>query len=59
MLINGACLRAKIGMNDEALEILEYVFERGWGKRDWIANDPDYDGLRKDPRFQALFERFG
>jgi adenylate cyclase len=57
VLLNGACLRAKIGMLEEALEILEYVFDRGWGKRDWIANDPDYDGLRKDPRFLALFEK--
>ena len=57
VLINGACLRAKLGMNEEALAILEEVFERGWGKRDWIEHDPDYDSLRDDPRFQALLDK--
>jgi len=56
VLINGACLRAKQGKKDEALEILEFVMSRGWGKRDWIVNDPDLAGLRDDPRFQALIE---
>jgi hypothetical protein len=30
---------------------------RGWGKLDWIANDPDYDILRDDPRFQRLLTK--
>jgi hypothetical protein len=35
----------------------ERVFVRGWGKRDWIERDPDYDILRDDPRFQKLLTR--
>jgi TolB-like protein/Tfp pilus assembly protein PilF len=54
VLLNGACLRAKMGMKEEALKILEYAFAQGWGKRDWVEHDPDYDSLRDDPRFQAL-----
>jgi len=27
----------------------EQVFGRGWGKRDWVEHDPDYDFLRDDP----------
>src|SRR6185436_12458353 len=51
-LINAACLSAKAGRKDEAIGLLERVFARGWGKRDWIAHDPDYDTLRDDPRFK-------
>ena len=55
-MINAACLNSKLGRKEEALKILEDVFARGWGKRDWIENDPDYDSLRDDPRFQALLD---
>jgi serine/threonine protein kinase/tetratricopeptide (TPR) repeat protein len=57
VLINGACLRAKLGRKAEALEILERVFERGYGQRDWIERDPDYDSLRDEPRFKALLDK--
>jgi adenylate cyclase len=53
-LLNGACLFAKSGQKAEALDLLERVFARGWGKRDWVQHDPDYDILRDDPRFQRL-----
>jgi adenylate cyclase len=53
-LINAACLRAKAGLKKEALDFLERVFAKGWGKRDWIEHDPDYDTLRDDPRFKKL-----
>ena len=56
-LINGACLRAKAGHKEEALALLERAFARGWGKRDWIEHDPDYDVLRDDPRFQELLAK--
>lgn len=38
----------------EALDLIERAFARGWGKRDWLERDPDYDSLRDDPRFQRL-----
>jgi adenylate cyclase len=57
VLINGACLHAKMRQKEEALELLERVFTRGWGKRDWIEHDPDYDIMRDDPRFQKLLEK--
>jgi adenylate cyclase len=53
-LVSAACLSARAGRKDEALEYLERVFARGWGKRDWVEHDPDYDTLRDDPRFQKL-----
>ena len=57
VLTNGACLFARAGLVDEALELLERTFARGFGKRDWIEHDPDYDSLRAHPRFQAMLAR--
>lgn len=56
-LINGACLRARAGLKEEALKLLEHCFARGWGRRDWIEHDPDYDSIRDEPRFQALLSQ--
>src|SRR5205085_8210099 len=46
VLINAACLFAKDGNKEQALNTLELAFGKGFGKRDWIENDPDYDSLR-------------
>jgi adenylate cyclase len=56
-LVNAACLHAKLKNKDKAIELLERVFARGWGKRDWVEHDPDYDSLRDDPRFQKMLEK--
>jgi len=53
-LIQAACLHSRMGVKEEALRLLERVFSHGWGKRDWIEHDPDYDILCDDPRFQTL-----
>jgi serine/threonine protein kinase/Flp pilus assembly protein TadD len=57
VLLNGACLYARAGLKEEALELIEKVFGKGYGKRNWIENDPDYDSLRDEPRFQALLNK--
>jgi adenylate cyclase len=57
VIINGACLRARLGLKDEALDLLERVLTKGWGKKDWIIHDPDYDSLRSEPRFIAMLEK--
>lgn len=57
VLVNAACLHAKAGLKEEALDLLDRVFSRGWGKRDWVEHDPDYDSLRDDPRFQAMLAK--
>jgi adenylate cyclase len=53
-LINAACLHLKLQHKEEGLSLLKRVFARGWGKREWIEKDPDYDILRDDPRFQEI-----
>ena len=48
---------AKGARSLQALETFERLVALGWGKRDWVDNDPDYDSLRDDPRFQRLLAR--
>jgi tetratricopeptide (TPR) repeat protein len=54
---NVACTYAGLGMKDEALTWLTKLFGSGIGGHEWAANDPDFDLLRDDPRFQALLAR--
>ena len=42
------------GPQGRGLDLLERVFAKGWGKRDWVEHDPDYDLLRDEPRFKKL-----
>ena len=48
---------ARLGQKEQALDYLERLAARGWGKRDWIEHDPDYDILRDDPRFKRLIAK--
>jgi adenylate cyclase len=57
VLINAACFFARSGEKKKALDVLEKVFGKGFGKKDWIEHDPDYDSLRDEPRFQALLNK--
>jgi adenylate cyclase len=57
VIINAACLFAKCGRKERAMDLLERVFNKGWGKKDWVENDPDYDSLRAEPRFIAMMAR--
>ena len=56
-IVNAACLYSLAGDKEQALEFVERLFARGWGKRDWIERDPDYDILRDEPRFKKLIAR--
>jgi tetratricopeptide (TPR) repeat protein len=57
VLYNVACLNSVAGRTDRALELLERAVENGFGHREWIENDPDFNSLRAQPRFQSLLQR--
>lgn len=57
VVINAACVHARGGQTQKALDLLERIFSKGWGKKDWIENDADYDSLRTEPRFIAMMAR--
>jgi TolB-like protein/Tfp pilus assembly protein PilF len=54
MLYNIACLYAKLGETEDALNCLERAVKCGFGLKGWIENDPDLISLHAHPRFQAL-----
>lgn len=56
-LINAACVYVKGDELGRAMDLLDRVFAQGFGKRDWVANDPDYHPLRAEPRFQRMLAR--
>jgi len=56
-IMNAVCLHARRGNKERALDLLERALAQGWGHRDWIERDKDYDSLRDDPRFQRLMAR--
>ena len=52
-----ACAYAVLGDKDRALDLLERALRLGQGNVGWIENDPDFDSLRDEPRFDALLAR--
>jgi adenylate cyclase len=56
-ILNAVCLHANLGDKEQAISLLERAITLGWGHREWIENDRDYDSLRDDPRFKKLMTR--
>ena len=57
VLYNVACVYALVGEVHKALDCLEKSATSGYGNKEWMQNDPDFDPLRNHRRFQALLER--
>jgi hypothetical protein len=55
---NLGVLRLKQGRTDEALKEFEASFLNGFTYFDEMAKDPDLDGIRNDPRFVALVNKY-
>ena len=56
-LYNVACSHSIAGASDEALDFLERAIDAGFGYKEWLENDSDFDTIRENPRFQALLDR--
>jgi hypothetical protein len=53
-----AAAYAVLGEKDQAIACLERSLEDRSLVASWLR-DPDFDALRSEPRFRALFERLG
>ena len=51
---NLACSLALVKRKAEALRSLRQAVELGYRDFDWMQQDPDLDGLKRDPAFQSL-----
>jgi hypothetical protein len=56
-LYNLACVKARSGKPDEAIDYLERAGEAGYTDFIHLARDPDLDGLREMPRFRQFVAR--
>ena len=56
LLYNIACTYARLGRTDDSLTTLEHAVDKGYGHKDWVEHDPDFDSIRDTPRFQAIVE---
>jgi serine/threonine protein kinase/Flp pilus assembly protein TadD len=56
LLYNVACTYSKVGKSDDALTCLERSIDKGFGHREWIEHDSDFDSIRDTPRFKAILQ---
>jgi serine/threonine protein kinase/Flp pilus assembly protein TadD len=54
LLYNVACTYALLGRTEEALTSLEHALDKGYGHKDWLLHDPDFNSIRETPRFRAI-----
>ncbi len=54
---NAACGAVHSHDYEQALDWLERAVELGYRNADWIANDPDMNPLRSNPRYHQLLKR--
>jgi serine/threonine protein kinase/Tfp pilus assembly protein PilF len=57
LLYNMCCMYAMLGKPDESLNYLESAVDKGYGQKDWVAQDSDLDSLRGLQRFQTIVAR--
>ena len=56
-LYNAACVYAQTGEPERALDLLDRAVATGYGFRNWIEHDHDFDGIRELPRFREILSR--
>jgi tetratricopeptide (TPR) repeat protein len=57
VLYNVACVYALGKQVDEAIRGLDQAITNGFGHKEWLETDSDFDSIRSDPRFQALLKK--
>lgn len=54
---NSACIYARLGDYDKALDLIERAIKLGSRNRRYYETDPDFVKLKDHPRFKALLDR--
>lgn len=54
---NLACSLALLKRKADAMRSLRQAVQLGYTDFDWMQQDPDLDGLKKDPAFSSLLEQ--
>jgi len=57
VLYNVACVYARMGELETALEYLENSVLHGFSHTEWMRHDNDLEALRENPRFQAILKQ--
>ena len=57
VLYNVGCVYALAGSADEALDLLDKAIQNGFGQREWVENDSDWDAIRTESRFETLLRK--
>ncbi len=55
-MYNSACMLAKMGETDRALDLVEKAVELGSRNKRYFDTDGDFDSIRDHPRFVALMK---
>jgi Flp pilus assembly protein TadD len=54
VMYNVAGVYALAGETERSLDCLERSLNSGFGRREWVAYDSDFESLRGHPRFERL-----
>jgi adenylate cyclase len=57
VLYNVGCTYALAGKAEEAIDHLDRAVQNGFGQREWVENDSDWDSIRDEPGFQAILRK--
>jgi len=56
LLYNVACAYSLLGMAEDALGCLQRAVDNGFGHKEWIEHDSDFDAVREMPRFKSIMQ---
>ncbi|MBA3657455.1 MAG: protein kinase [Gemmatimonadaceae bacterium] len=56
LLYTVACTYSLLGKSEDALEYLRQAVDNGFGHKEWIEHDGDFDSIRELPRFKAIVQ---
>lgn len=56
MMYYGACLYARLGEKERAVELITDAVSNGYENFEWIKRDPDFENIRQEPGYIKLME---